>query len=125
MPVMGEVFTEQNEVTGLERADVIAYEAGTAAGSKQGEFHGGMEMPMVTFPGEAFGLRGRKQAIDVGNVFRPAEDPERVACWEMDLLTFAAHGNQNSTLPGCVKGWCETKVGVVETGGVENGACIR
>ena len=26
MPVMGEVFTEQNEVTGLERADVIAYD---------------------------------------------------------------------------------------------------
>jgi hypothetical protein len=28
----------------------------------------------------------------MGNVFGPAEEPEGVACWEMDLLTFAAHG---------------------------------
>ncbi len=82
-------------------------------------------MPVVAFAGKMLGLCGGKKAVHMGNVFGPTEEPEGVACWEMDLLTFAAHRVQASTLRSGVKGRSETKVGASETGDVENSACSR
>jgi hypothetical protein len=89
---MGQVFAEEHKIAGLERPDVVAHEPCACACGEQSEFHGGMEMPMVAFARERLGFCGGKQTVDMGNVFGPAEEPEGVACWEMDLLTFASHG---------------------------------
>lgn len=119
MPVVRKAFTQQHEIAGTERIDMVSNAAGTGAARDERELHFKVVVPVSALACEAGARLWRGDGNDLIGCFIPREQTEGVAGWDLNDFLGAVHG-----LGGIE--WLshfETIVAGVETTRVEGVAC--
>ena len=91
-PVMRETFTEEDDVACFKRVDVVTDESGAASGREEGEFHGGVVVPVKSLAPLLLSTSVSEQNFDVEQGSTPANDAEGLSGGGFDAFALAAHG---------------------------------